>query len=108
MAPLSLLRRPTAPVFDLSYHDSLPRVPPGLCVFGRHMLMHVPPRSWSPCDHTQSNINASGLMAPYGGYWGYLGDWLTPHGSELSGSPESVLFNNCILVFALRIAAKVA
>lgn len=55
----------------------------------------------------QGNINASGLMAPFGGFWGFLGDWLTPHGSENSGSPESVLFNNCILVFALRVAAKV-
>jgi hypothetical protein len=80
----------------------------------------------------QGNVNASGLLAPFGGYWGqsaycsssivnslqisrsvffysagFLGDWLTPHGSELSGSSESILFNNCILVYALRVAAKV-
>jgi alpha-L-rhamnosidase len=52
--------------------------------------------------------NATGLLTPFGGSWGFLGDWITPHGSEESGTPESVLFNSCYLAYALRLASGVA
>jgi alpha-L-rhamnosidase len=59
-------------------------------------------------DFLLTQVNATGVMSPFGGYWGFLGDWLTPHGSENSGTPESVLFNNCYLVYCLRITSNVA
>ncbi len=41
--------------------------------------------------------DGGGLLQPFGGSWGFLGDWLTPHGSEQSNSPEALLLNNCSL-----------
>lgn len=38
----------------------------------------------------------------------HAGDWETPHGSEDSGTPESILFNNCYLVYILKLTAQVA
>ena len=40
---------------------------------------------------------------PFGGFWGFLGDWLTPHlvvngggsNSEHSNTTQAMLFNNC-------------
>lgn len=40
--------------------------------------------------------------------WCFIGDWVTPHGSELSDSPEALLFNNCYYLTALRTAAQIA
>jgi hypothetical protein len=37
-----------------------------------------------------------GLLHPWGkSTWLFLGDWITPHGSESNvSSPENILFNN--------------
>lgn len=36
------------------------------------------------------------------GMWDFLGDWITPHGSEGKvDSPENLLFNNCYLCAAI-------
>lgn len=60
-------------------------------------------------DFLLSNVDASSqLLQPFGGSWGFLGDWLTPHGSENSGTPESILFNNVYMVYCLRIVVRVA
>ena len=52
--------------------------------------------------------NADGLLMPYGGSWGFLGDWLTPHGIEGSETTAALLFNNCYRILVTRTAAKVA
>jgi alpha-L-rhamnosidase len=51
---------------------------------------------------------ATGLLAPYGGAWGFLGDWLAPWGSDQSGTPGSVLFNSAYYVYITRLAARAA
>jgi hypothetical protein len=56
----------------------------------------------------QTKCDAEELFHPFGGSWGFLGDWVTPHGSEQSDSPEAFLFNNCYRLYAIRIVAKVA
>jgi alpha-L-rhamnosidase len=57
----------------------------------------------------QANIGGEQqLLVPFGGAWGFLGDWVTPHGNEESGSPESVLFNNCYLAHLLTLIAYAA
>lgn len=38
--------------------------------------------------------------------WAFLGDWLTPHGSEPSVTPEAELFNNCYILYCTRIVAN--
>jgi hypothetical protein len=40
--------------------------------------------------------------------WAFLGDWLSPHGSERSDSPEALLFNNMYVLYCNRIAAAAA
>ena len=40
--------------------------------------------------------------------WAFLGDWLSPHGSEqaapgATASPEAELFNNCYILYCMRI-----
>jgi alpha-L-rhamnosidase len=45
--------------------------------------------------------------------WTFLGDWLTPHGSEQAApgqtsSPEAELFNNCYILYCVRTSANVA
>ena len=55
-----------------------------------------------------SHANTSGLIQPFGGSWGFLGDWLTPHGSEQSDSIEALLFNNCLYVYYARLLAQTA
>ena len=40
--------------------------------------------------------------------WAFLGDWLTPHGSEPSVTPEAELFNNCYILYCTRIVANVS
>ena len=60
-------------------------------------------------DFLAARVDAgSGLLAPFGGAWGFLGDWLAPWGSDESGSPGSVLFNSAYRVYALRLAARAA
>jgi alpha-L-rhamnosidase len=59
-------------------------------------------------DFFESKRTASGLVENWGGDWTFLGDWLTPHGSEESSSIEAVLFNNCYITYCTRIASQVA
>ena len=57
-----------------------------------------------------------GLLRPFGGFWGFLGDWLTPHNvgdsggqagtSELSNTTQALLFNNCFYLYMLRTVAQ--
>ena len=57
----------------------------------------------------QANVGGEQqLLVPFGGAWGFLGDWVTPHGNEESGTPESILFNNCILAYLLVLVADAA
>ena len=42
--------------------------------------------------------------------WSFLGDWVSPHGSEqaapgTAASPEAELFNNCYILYCMRIIA---
>jgi hypothetical protein len=55
-----------------------------------------------------SQVGKSGLVEPFDGYWGFLGDWVTPHGNENSGTNESILFNNAYTAHILDLAANVA
>jgi alpha-L-rhamnosidase len=36
----------------------------------------------------------------------FLGDWISPHGSESSTTPEAELFNNCYILYCTRIVAN--
>eukprot|EP00730_Choanoeca_flexa_P007452 TRINITY_DN12335_c0_g9_i2.p1 TRINITY_DN12335_c0_g9~~TRINITY_DN12335_c0_g9_i2.p1 ORF type:complete len:914 (+),score=183.96 TRINITY_DN12335_c0_g9_i2:119-2860(+) len=54
----------------------------------------------------QSKMHA-GLLQPFGGKWDFLGDWLTPHGSETSDTIDAVLFNNVYLIYILQLAAEI-
>lgn len=40
--------------------------------------------------------------------WCFLGDWVTPHGSETSESVEALFFNNCYYLLATRTASRIA
>jgi hypothetical protein len=50
---------------------------------------------------------ADGLLHPWtDSQWDFLGDWITPHGSEANAtSPENILFNTC---YYRHVAALVA
>jgi len=59
----------------------------------------------------QKNINdADGLLHPWTtSQWDFLGDWITPHGSESNvTSPENILFNNCYFAYITRLTANIA
>lgn len=62
----------------------------------------------------QSQCDAEGLltsfMRPGTAFpqWCFIGDWVTPHGSELSDSPEALLFNNCYYLVVTRTASHIA
>jgi len=60
-------------------------------------------------DYLQAYVGADGLIQPLpGGYWMFLGDWVTPHGSEGADTPEALLFNNCYCLYVTRIAGRIA
>ncbi|MBI5835430.1 MAG: hypothetical protein HZB16_24265, partial [Armatimonadetes bacterium] len=64
-------------------------------------------RRW--LDFMEANVGPDGLVKQLpGGYWLYLGDWVTPHGSEGSDKPEAALFNNCYYAYVTRIAEREA
>jgi len=59
------------------------------------------------------NIDQSdGLLKCWNGCvspWIFLGDWITPHGSENNGtSPENILFNNCYVHYITKLVAKIS
>eukprot|EP00040_Diaphanoeca_grandis_P022458 m.120654 g.120654 ORF g.120654 m.120654 type:complete len:517 (-) comp28822_c0_seq2:151-1701(-) len=58
----------------------------------------------------QRSVGSDGLVMNWGGddKWSFLGDWLTPHGSEQSASIEASLFNNCYILYCTRIVAQIS
>jgi alpha-L-rhamnosidase len=62
----------------------------------------------------QTKCDANGLLAPFVPpgttypQWCFIGDWVTPHGSELSDSVEALFFNNCCYLMAVRTASQIA
>ena len=41
--------------------------------------------------------------------WDFLGDWITPHGSEGTvNSQENILFNNCYLHYITKLVAEIS
>ena len=47
--------------------------------------------------------------APGASTWVFLGDWITPHGSEGNvTSPENILFNNAYLHYITVLTAKIS
>jgi hypothetical protein len=41
--------------------------------------------------------------------WDFLGDWITPHGSEANvTSPENILFNSCYFRHVAALAANIS
>jgi alpha-L-rhamnosidase len=57
-----------------------------------------------------NKTRADGLLHAWdSSQWDFLGDWITPHGSESNvTSPENILFNNCYLVYITDLTAKIA
>jgi alpha-L-rhamnosidase len=51
-----------------------------------------------------------GLLHAWGeSEWLFLGDWITPHGSESNyRSPENILFNNAYLHYITKLTAKIS
>lgn len=51
-----------------------------------------------------------GLLHPWtSSMWDFLGDWITPHGSESNvTSPENLLFNNCYLRYITSLTANIS
>jgi len=51
-----------------------------------------------------------GLLHPWSpSQWSFLGDWITPHGSEVNvNSAESLLFNTCVFRYAASLASDIA
>jgi hypothetical protein len=53
---------------------------------------------------------ADGLLHPWTeSQWDFLGDWITPHGSEANiTSPENILFNTCYYRHVAALAANIS
>jgi alpha-L-rhamnosidase len=51
-----------------------------------------------------------GLLHPWdSSMWDFLGDWITPHGSEGTvNSPQNLLFNNCYLHYITTLVSKIS
>ena len=60
--------------------------------------------------YENKTLAADGLLHPWGpSQWDFLGDWITPHGSEGNvTSPENLLFNNCYLHYITTLLAKIS
>ena len=64
-------------------------------------------KGWIAFLDTRDDANS--LLQRYGRIsMGFLGDWLTPHGSEESHTDEALLFNNCYYLYVMRIMARIA
>eukprot|EP00048_Salpingoeca_helianthica_P017254 m.236284 g.236284 ORF g.236284 m.236284 type:complete len:944 (+) comp20517_c0_seq1:91-2922(+) len=59
-------------------------------------------------DFFEARRTPAGILVNWGDTWAFLGDWITPHGSEESSSIEAVLFNNCYVLYCTQLAARVA
>lgn len=61
--------------------------------------------------YTNNTLFASdGLLHAWGpSQWNFLGDWITPHGSESDVySAENILFNNCYVHYITELTAKIS
>ena len=60
--------------------------------------------------YTNATHPADGLLHPWDtSMWDFLGDWITPHGSEGTvNSPQNLLFNNCYLHYITTLVAKIS
>jgi alpha-L-rhamnosidase len=48
------------------------------------------------------------LLVRWGGDWDFLGDWLWPGANSVNGdTAETLCFNNCYWVYALRLASRI-
>ena len=57
----------------------------------------------------QSGGGVTLFICLFGGRWDFLGDWITPHGSESKPtSPENILFNNCYYAYITKLTANIA
>ena len=75
----------------------------------RRILERTYPYARRWLDFMEAHVGSDGLVQPLpGGYWLFLGDWVTPHGSEGSDKPEAALFNNCYYAYVTRIAERIA
>lgn len=75
--------------------------------------VYEPMKRW--LQFLQTKCDAEGLLVPFPPpsgtaflQWCFIGDWVTPHGSELSDSPEALYFNNCYYLLAVQTAAEIA
>ena len=61
-------------------------------------------------DFFQNNTHSDGLLHPWStSQWDFLGDWITPHGSEATPtSAENLLFNNAYVAYIERLAAEIS
>lgn len=81
----------------------------------RHALAesYPPMKRW--LQFLGTKCDATGLLVPFTPptgtkfqQWCFIGDWVTPHGSELSDSVEALYFNNCYYLLATRTACQIA
>jgi alpha-L-rhamnosidase len=72
------------------------------------ILEHAFPHMMKLLAFFESKRDSEGILQNWGDDWAFLGDWLTPHGSEQSDSIEAVLFNNCYVLYCTQIAENVA
>jgi len=58
----------------------------------------------------ERNTHADGLLHPWSNsMWDFLGDWITPHGSESNvTSAENILFNSCYYRYILGLTSEIA
>jgi hypothetical protein len=60
--------------------------------------------------YTNATHPSDGLLHPWdSSMWDFLGDWITPHGSEGKvNSPQNLLFNNCYLRYITKLVGKIS
>merc|ERR1711865_457847 len=58
----------------------------------------------------ERNTHADGLLHPWSNsMWDFLGDWITPHGSESNvTSAENILFNSCYYRYIVGLTSEIA
>ncbi len=63
-------------------------------------------KRWLAYMESKSDGN---IVRPWGGQWDFLGDWLWPGASGTnSNTQETLFFNNCYWIYALKTTAKIA
>ncbi len=75
----------------------------------KQLLQRTYPHAKKWLAYIDAHIGDDGLLKPLpGGYWFFLGDWLAPRRSEGAETKEALLFNNCYVLYVLRMAAETA